>query len=165
MNPLLFQVISFTLNFLLLVFLLWKLLIPRISAFMDKKQQSIAHSLDETDKNLADVSRELEEVRQELKNSEQQITSLGEEAAKRAQAASQKIAADTEHEIQQLQEKIERQIQQEYHNLHLRLRQELVQQVILQAETLLTQNTDAATQQDLIKNFAYTLENFKEYQS
>lgn len=165
MNSLLFQVLSFTLNFILLGLLLWKLLIPRLSAMMAKRQEDIVHTLDETEKNLIDVSKELDEVRRELQAAEHNISSITEEASARAQAASAKIKADTEAEVQQLREKVERQIQQEFHNLHLRLRADLVQQVIAVAEAQIREQADADTQKALIKKFAYSLEGFKEYKS
>jgi F-type H+-transporting ATPase subunit b len=165
MNGLLFQVLSFSLNFVLLLLLLWKLLVPRLSAMMDKRRENIHQTLDETEKSLADVSQELDAVRQELKQAEHNISSISDEAEARAKAASAKIKADTEHEIQQLRDKVERQIQQEFHNLHLSLRAELVQQVTVEAEAQMRKANDAAAQQQLIKNFAYSLEGFKEYKS
>ena len=167
MNPLLLMVISNVLNFVILVFLLWKFVIPRVGAMMVAKQQAIADSLDSADKHLADVQAELEIVRREMQQTETQIAQIHKEAEARGIAAAEKIKADTVIEIEQLRQRVERQIEQEFGNLRLRLRQDLINQVMLKAEDLIRQQlqTDKDLQTQLIEDFAFSLSDFKEYKS
>lgn len=165
LKPMILQILSVLLNFCILAFLLWKFLIPKLSELIEKRMVDVNLTLDETEKNLADINSELELVRQEMKTAEEQIAQINTEAEKRGNAAADKIKADTEQEITQMKERVERQISQEFHNLHLRLRKELVDQVMLKAEDLVKQEADKNVHTRVIENFAYTLKDFKEYKS
>lgn len=164
-QALVLMVVSNVLNFGVLVFLLWKFALPKLSEFMDKKQHTIAETIDEAEKNLADISAELDAVRKELQAADAQISQIRTDAEARGKAAAAKILQDTESEIVQLQERVERQIEQEFSNLRLRLRQELVEQVMHKAESMIAANADKMQQTRLIEDFAYSLKGFKEYKS
>lgn len=161
----LLQVLSVVLNFCLLAFLLGKFLVPRLSEFMDKKTLGINQSIDETEKNLADVTLELDLVRKEMQEAEQQLALISSEAEARGVAAAEKIKADTQNEIAQMKIRVDKQIEQEVHTLQLRLRQDLVQQIMKKAEELVTEEANKKVHTQLIEDFAYTLKDFKEYQS
>jgi len=165
MSPLLLMVISNLLNFGILAFLLWKFAIPKLSEFMDKKTADIAQSIDESEKHLNDMSAELGEVRAELANSQAEIDSIRSEAESRGIAAAEKIRQDTEQEIIQLKARVERQIEQEFANLRSRLRRDLVNQVMLKAESLIKENSDKLTQTRVIEAFAFRLGDYKENKS
>lgn len=165
MNPLLMLVLSNVLNFVILLFLLGKFLVPRLAGMMDSKQQAINASLDEADKNLADVQAELDEVKREMAKTEQQIAEIRAESQARGAAAAEKLKADTEIEIEQLRLRVERQIEQEFNNLRVRLRQDLITQVMVKAEELIREKSDIKLQTELVENFAYSLKDFKEFKS
>lgn len=165
MSPLLLMVISNVLNFVILIFLLWKFLFPRLGDMMKSKAEAISLSLDEADKNLADIQAELAEVRQEMARTEQQIAEIRTESQARGKAAAEKLLADTEAEIEQLRQRVERQIEQEFSNLRVRLRRDLISQVMLKAEELIRDRADIALQTQLVENFAYSLKDFKEFKS
>ncbi|PKL76071.1 MAG: hypothetical protein CVV27_12135 [Candidatus Melainabacteria bacterium HGW-Melainabacteria-1] len=165
MSPFLLMVISNILNFVLLLFLLNKFVVPKLGAMIVGKQEAIAHAIDEAEKNLADVEQELVVVRREMQQTETQIAEIHREAASRGIAAAEKLKSDTEVEIEQLRQRVERQIEQEFSNLRLRLRQDLIQQVMLKAEGLIRTQTDTQLQTQLVENFAYSLKDFKEFKS
>ncbi|HEY9839943.1 MAG TPA: hypothetical protein V6D23_05795, partial [Candidatus Obscuribacterales bacterium] len=83
----------------------------------------------------------------------------------RGLAAAVKLKADTETEIEQLRQRVERQIEQEFVNLRVRLRQDLIAQVMLKAEAMIKSQTDSQLQTNLVENFAYSLKDFKEFKS
>lgn len=165
MNPLLLMVISNVLNFGILIFLLGKFVVPALRGMMVTKQQAIAGAIDEADKNLNDVQAELDELRQEMAKAEQQFSEIRAESQARGAAAAEKLKADTETEIEQLRQRVERQIEQEFSNLRVRLRQDLITQVMLKAEELVRSQTDNQLQTQLVENFAYSLKDFKEFKS
>lgn len=161
------MIISNVLNVLVLGFLLAKFALPKLKDMMVSKQQSIAAAIEETDKNLADIEQGLAAVRKEMQDAEAQIATIHEEAAQRGVAAAAKIKADTEIELEQLRQRVERQIEQEFSNLRVRLRQDLIAQVVLKAEELI--NAQAQDNKDLqaqmVEDFAYSLKGFKEFKS
>ncbi len=161
------MVVSNVLNFGILAAILWKFAIPRVSEMISAKQEAISQALDEADKHLTDVEAQLAEVRREMQQAEAEIGNIRKEAEARGIEAAAKIKADTQQEIEQLRQRVERQIQQEFSNLSLRLRQDLIAQVILKAEALLKGKLEADKnlQTQLIENFAFSLKGFKEYKS
>lgn len=161
------MVVSNVLNFIILIAILWKLAIPRVSAMLSAKQEAIAQALDEADKHLTDVEAQLADVRREMQQAEAEIGKIRTEAEARGISAAEKIKADTQLEIEQLRQRVERQIQQEFANLSLRLRQDLIAQVMLKAEELIKAKLEADKnlQTQLVENFAYSLKGFKEYKS
>lgn len=165
MSALLLMVISNLLNFGILAFLLWKFLVPRISEGMDNKQRTIVQTIEETEKNLADMSTELELVRSQIRDAEPQIQAIRDEAEARGKAATEKMMAETTAEIAALRHRVDRQIEQEVNNLRLNLRQELVEQVMANAHNLLQQDLNKLAHSELVESFAYNLKGFKEYTS
>lgn len=161
------MIISNVLNVLVLGFLLGKFALPKLKDMMVDKQKSIAATIEEADKNLADIQQELDKVRKEMQDAESQIAAIRQESVQRGIAAAEKIKADTVVEIEQLRQRVERQIEQEFSNLRVRLRQDLIAQVVLKAEELI--NTQAQDNKDLqaqlVENFAFSLQGFKEFKS
>ncbi|MGV3524480.1 MAG: hypothetical protein ACO1RX_09655 [Candidatus Sericytochromatia bacterium] len=165
MSPLQLMVLSNVLNVAVLAFLLWKFALPRISSGLENKKNTIVQSLDETEKNLADINTSLDQVRREIQAASGQIGTIREEAASRSETAVAKIKSDTEQEISHLQERVERQIAQEFSSLRVRVRQDLISEIMSQAENMVRQRTSEQQQADVIENFAYSLKGFKEYRS
>lgn len=165
MSPLLLMVISNLLNFGILAFLLWKFLVPRLSEGIGNKHLTIVQTIEETEKNLADMSAELEEVRAQIRDAEPQIQAIRDDAEARGKAAAEKMAADTAAEIAALRQRVDRQIEQEVSNLRLNLRQELVAQVMANAQSLIQEDLNKIGHAELVEHFAYTLKDFKEYTS
>lgn len=165
MSPLLLMVISNLLNFGILAFLLWKLLVPRLSEGIGNKHKDIVQTIEETEKNLADMSAELDAVRAQIRDAAPQIQAIRDEAEARGQAAAEKMKADTTAEIAALRLRVDRQIEQEVNNLRLNLRQELVEQVMANAQNLIEQDLNKLGHSELVEDFAYTLKGFKEYTS
>lgn len=165
MSPLLLMVISNLLNFGILAFLLWKLLVPRLSEGIGNKHKDIVQTIEETEKNLADMSAELDAVRAQIRDAAPQIQAIRDEAEARGQAAAEKMMADTTAEIAALRVRVDRQIEQEVNNLRLNLRQELVEQVMANAQNLIEQDLNKLGHSELVEDFAYTLKGFKEYTS
>lgn len=163
--PVIKQIISQALNFTILAFLLWKFLVPKFAEGISKKTKDINQTLDETAKNLADISVELDSVRKELKEAEGEIDKIRVEAEQRGDAAAAKIKQDTENEIAALRSRVDRQIEQEFQNLQNRLRQDIVKDVMVQAEALVREKSDAKLQNQLVTHFAHSLKDFKEYRS
>ncbi len=158
-------IIASVLNFGILVFLLFKFVVPKISEAMDKKQQGIIHSVEEAEKNLADINQELESHKRQMAVVEQEIASIRQEAEARGVAAASKIETDTVREIEALRVRMERQIEQEFHNLKLRLKADLVNQVMATAQEMAGQRLDQKGHSALVEDFAFSLKDFKEFKS
>ncbi|MGE3724985.1 MAG: hypothetical protein AB7I41_05515 [Candidatus Sericytochromatia bacterium] len=158
-------IIASVLNFGILVFLLFKFVVPKISEAMDKKQQGIIHSVEEAEKNLADINQELESHKRQMAVVEQEIASIRQEAEARGVAAASKIETDTVREIEALRVRMERQIEQEFHNLKLRLKADLVNQVMVTAQEMASQRLDQKGHSTLVEDFAFSLKDFKEFKS
>lgn len=158
-------ILSYIFNFLILAFIVFKFLVPAMKNMMVKKQQDIVLTMDETEKNLQDMSAELDEYRQKMAELESQISDIKKEAEARAQTAAEKITADTTEEIAQLRQRVERQIEQEFVNLKNRVRQEFVQEVVSSAQAQLKDSLNKTSHANLVEQFAYSLKDFKEYKS
>jgi len=158
-------IIASVLNFGILVFLLFKFVVPKISEAMDKKQQGIIHSVEEAEKNLADINQELESHKRQMAVVEQEIASIRQEAEARGVAAASEIETDTVREIEALRVRMERQIEQEFHNLKLRLKADLVNQVMATAQEMASQRLDQKGHSALAEDFAFSLKDFKEFKS
>ena len=111
------------------------------------------------------MSTELEAVRAQMRDAEPQIQAIRDEADARGKAAAEKIKAETATEISALRHRIDRQIEQEVNNLRLNLRQELVEQVMANAQNLIQQDLNKIGHSELVEHFAYNLKGFKEYTS
>lgn len=158
-------IICSVLNFGILLFLLLKFVVPRIADAIEKKQQNIVRTLEEAEKSLADMNRELEVHTQKMAALEAEIAAICQEAENRGEAAVRKIQEDTVREVEALRQRVERQIEQEFHNLRLRLRRDLVNQVILTAHDLIRERLDQQAHDRLVEGFAMQLKDFKEYRS
>ncbi|PIQ23557.1 hypothetical protein COW36_13880 [bacterium (Candidatus Blackallbacteria) CG17_big_fil_post_rev_8_21_14_2_50_48_46] len=158
-------IICSLLNFGILLFLLMKFVVPRFSEAMDKKQESISRTVEEAEKSLADINRELESHTHKMAEVEAQIADIRQEAEVRGEAAARKIKEDTTREIEALRVRVDRQIDQEFHNLKLRLRAELVNQVTLAAQELASERLDKSGHASLVESFAFSLKDFKEFKS
>lgn len=158
-------IICSVLNFGILLFLLLKFVVPRISEAIDKKQQTIVRTVEEAEKSLADINRELDSHTHKMAEVEAEIAAIRQEAEARGEAAARKIQEDTVREIDALRHRVERQIEQEFHNLKLRLRADLVNQVVLAAHDLVRERLDRQGHDRLIESFSMKLKDFKEYKS
>jgi F-type H+-transporting ATPase subunit b len=159
-------IICSVLNFSILLFLLLKFVVPRMSEAMAKKQQGIVQTVEEAEKTLADINRELSEHAVHMRKAEAEVVTIAQEAEARAEAAARKIQQDTVQEVEALRVRVERQIEQEFHNLKLRLRADLINQVVATAQDLAQKNLDSKGHTSLIENFALVeLKDFKEFKS
>jgi F-type H+-transporting ATPase subunit b len=158
-------IICTVLNFAILLFLLFKFVVPRISEAMDKKQKGIVQSIEETEKSLADINKELEAHSRQMADVEKEIASILQEAEIRGNAAANKVEEDTIREVDALRIRMERQIEQEFSSLQLRLRADLVQQVVATVQDMASQRLDKAGHAALVEDFAFSLKDFKEFKS
>lgn len=67
--------------------------------------------------------------------------------------------------LEALRVRMERQIEQEFHNLKLRLKADLVNQVMATAQEMASQRLDQKGHSALVEDFAFSLKDFKEFKS
>ena len=158
-------ILSYVLNFCILAFLVMKFMVPAISKMMASKHEAIVQTLSETDKNLSDIHAQLDEYKQKMSSMEAEIANISKEAQERASKAAQKIKSDTVHEIEQLRQRVERQVAQEFANLKNEMRQEFVKKIVDTAQDEIQTQLNKTSHAGLIEQFAYSLKDFKEYKS
>jgi F-type H+-transporting ATPase subunit b len=157
MNHIMMMAIVSTLNFAILLFAILKFAKPALDKGIASKQQSIVQSIEETEKNLADITAELDDYKRKLQVMEQEIASIRTDAEQRGKAAAKSIQENTHQEIEALGRRVDRQIEQEMANLRNSLRREFSNRVILAAEEMAQGHLNKLSHTALVEHFAYAL--------
>lgn len=150
-------IVCTVLNFGILLFLLNKFLKPKVNEMLTNKQTNIAHSLAETEKRLAEVTAKLEEQKRKLQEVEQAIKQVRAASESTASNSVKKIQEDTEREMVQWRQRVDRQIDQELAALKNQLRREFAEKVFHKATQMAESDLDNKTHDALIRQFATTL--------
>lgn len=139
-----------TINFFLLLALVYYLLYKPVRTFMDKRTAEIEHQIRSAEENqkAAEVLRlELEE---QLKDSRQQARQIVDEATKRAEDIQAKLIAEAKAEARTILERAQREIQLEKEKAWAEMKQQVGELSVLLASKVIDESLDAAKHRRLI---------------
>lgn len=154
-------IVCTVLNFGILLFILNKFLKPKAAEMLSNKQTRIAQSLDETEKRLAEVTARLEEQRRKLQEVEIEIQQVRAFSETTATNSAKKIQEETEREVVQWRQRVDRQIDQELASLKNDLKSEFVEKVFAKATQMAVSDLDNKAHDSLIRQFATSLKEHK----
>jgi F-type H+-transporting ATPase subunit b len=139
-----------TVNFILLVLLLYKLLYKPVREFMDKRTAEIEAQIRSAEENqkAAEVLRL--ELEQQVKESRQQARQIIDEATKRAEEIQTQLVAEAKAEAQAVLNRARREIQLEKEKAWAELKQHLGELSVLLASKVINESLDEAQHRRLI---------------
>lgn len=139
-----------TINFILLVFLLYKLLYKPVRNFMDQRTAEIElqiRSAEENQKAAEALRLELERQSQE---SRQQARQIIDEATKRAEEVQAKLIAEAKAEARAILDRAQREVQLEKEKAWAELKQQVGELAVLLASKVINASLDDAQHSRLI---------------
>jgi F-type H+-transporting ATPase subunit b len=139
-------------NFLILVFVLYKFLYKPILNLLDSRKEKIEKGLRDAEK----IGEELEKTKElhdkEIKKAKQEAMAIIEEAQRTAEAAGQETRAKTKAGVEKLITAAKNQIIQEKEKMFTEIKMEAAALVIAVAEKVVGKTFDGKTQQKLIED-------------
>ncbi len=141
--------IASVINFVILLFILNKVLYKPLLAVLDQRKKTIAESLENAqtiEQKLHQTEAEHKKVLHEAREQAAQILAKAEESAKNARA---KIMADAQTQAQNLLEKTEQQLQQQAHAMRQEINAHTAEIVVAATRTILEKNTPPAVNKEM----------------
>ncbi len=138
-------------NFLVLLFILWKFLFPRVVGMLDARANRIRESMEKAEQIQRDAERmeqQFQERLAEARREGQQVVANANQIAQRIQAeAHEKASRDAEAFLARAREQIQRETEQ----AQAQLRQQVAELAILAASRVVQRDLDAKQHVDLIE--------------
>jgi F-type H+-transporting ATPase subunit b len=137
------------LNFVVLAYVLHRLLYRPLREAIDKRRQANVQAQAEAEKARKEAEMLQQRLREQLAAAEQQRQELVHQAHEQAEAERKQLLVDTERATQRRQEEVRQSIAWEREQALKSLRQELIGQAIQLTERLLSQAVDRTLHQQL----------------
>lgn len=137
-------------NFGILLFLLWRFVLPPVQRMLDERRQRIQESLDAAERMRAqatETEKMLEEQREEGRRQAQQIIGQAQEIARRIEAEAR---AQAQQEAEALIARARTEIQLERDGAIAELRREFADITVAAAEKVINQSLDRTAHKRLI---------------
>ncbi|MFA4915406.1 MAG: F0F1 ATP synthase subunit B [Syntrophales bacterium] len=147
-----FQVI----NFLLLLFVLYKFALPKAKTFFAERSQKIILSLNEAEEAKTLAEKKLKEYEETLSALDKEVEEIRNLAQREGQAEKEKIIAEAEKEKEALEKQAKAMAEQEIRKAKQELRKEVARLSSDKAEEIIKDSINKSDQESLI--VAYTKE-------
>jgi len=139
-----------TINFILLVLLLYRLLYKPVREFMDKRTAEIEGQIRSAEENQKAAEALRLELEQQAKESRQQARQIIDDATKRAEEVQARLIAEAKAEARAVLERAQREIQLEKEKAWAELKQQVGELSVLLASKVINETIDAAQHRRLI---------------
>ncbi|NLM41298.1 MAG: F0F1 ATP synthase subunit B [Firmicutes bacterium] len=139
-----------TINFILLVLLLYRLLYKPVREFMDKRTAEIEGQIRSAEENQRAAEALRLELEQQAKESRQQARQIIDDATKRAEEVQARLIAEAKAEARAVLERAQREIQLEKEKAWAELKQQVGELSVLLASKVINETIDAAQHRRLI---------------
>ena len=133
-----------TINFILLLLLLYKLLYKPVRAFMDKRTAEIEGQIRSAEEGQKAAEALRLELEQQLKESRQQARQIVDEATRRAEEVQAKLIAEAKAEARAILDRAQKEIQLEKDKAWAELKQQVGELSVLLASKVIDESLDAA---------------------
>ncbi|MDI6776181.1 MAG: F0F1 ATP synthase subunit B [Syntrophales bacterium] len=147
--PFVFQVI----NFLLLLFVLYKLALPRAKGFFAERSQKIHLSLKEAEEAKSLAEKKLREYEEKLIALDREVEDIRNLAEKEGQAEKERIIAEAEKEAESLKKQAKGIAEQEIRRAKEELRREVARLSLEKAEKIIKDTIKESDQECLIVDY------------
>ncbi|HPT82459.1 MAG TPA: F0F1 ATP synthase subunit B [Limnochordia bacterium] len=139
-----------TINFILLVFLLYKLLYKPVRNFMDQRTAEIEHQIRSAEENQKAAEALRLELERQSQESRQQARQIIDEATKRAEEVQAKLIAEAKAEARAILDRAQREVQLEKEKAWAELKQQVGELAVLLASKVINASLDDAQHSRLI---------------
>ncbi len=143
--------IAQTVNFVLLIFLLYRLLYKPVRTFIDKRTDEIEGQIKTAEENQAASVALREQLEEQAKDSRQQARQFLDEATKRAEAIQAEILQEAREEAAAIVRRAQEVTELEKEKAWAELKGQVAELSLLLASKVITQSLDQQQHQDLIE--------------
>ena len=148
-----------TINFILLMLLLYKLLYKPVRSFMDQRTAEIEKQIRTAEENQRAAEALRLKLEQQAQESRQQARQIIDEATKRAEQAQAKLLAEAKAEAKTLLDRAQKEIQLEKDKAWSELKQQVGELSVQLAAKVIDDSLDAAQHRRLIADTISQLDN------
>ncbi|WP_408955196.1 F0F1 ATP synthase subunit B [Natroniella sp. ANB-PHB2] len=148
-------------NFVVLFLLLRHFLFEPISAFMEKRSQSISNKIDDAKQREKEAKELKEEYQQKLKEARLEAQSIVEDSQRRAKRVKEDIIIEAKEEANRKVQKAEEEIKRAKQQAVEGLKDEVTTISVQIAKELLEQSIDSDIQEQTISNYIERLDEEK----
>jgi len=145
--------IASSVNFLLLVFVIWLLARKKVPAYLKTRREQIEVGLAEAARLRGAAESKKREYEERLGNLQQEIERLRTEMIRAGEAERDRIVAEAEVKASRMRRETEFLIEQQMKQLRIDLTREAVDSAIAAAERVLSESTTAEDHQRLAKDY------------
>jgi len=142
-----------SLNFIILVILLYKVLAGHVKKFFENRRKGINDEIEEAKALKEDVERRYEELSKKLKNVDKEIEDLTELFKKEGLSEKQRIIEDAGKEAEKIRQQAARTIEQEMIKARSKIRKEYTEVIIEMAEDLIRKKLTESDHERLVKEY------------
>jgi F-type H+-transporting ATPase subunit b len=142
-----------TFNFLLLLFLLSRILYKPIIGMLDERQRRIRESIDEAERVRAEAARADEERQAQLGRTRREIQDMLAQATQMAERIQSEARRDAEQRAQQIVDRARQEAEAERSQAMGELRREVANLAVMAAERVISRNLDGQAQRQLVDEF------------
>lgn len=147
-----------TINFIVLVGLLFYFLRKPIPAFLRQAAQSLHNTINGTRQATQNAAAELDGQKSKIANLQAELDSMLAEAREDARRERERLVAEAGERAIQLKAQVQVQVEQELRKARLELQQQLARQTTELAYSLVSQRMSAEKQQQLMSGYVDRLE-------
>jgi F-type H+-transporting ATPase subunit b len=134
----------------LVLFVLSRVVFPRIAEALDKRQRMIEDSIDAADRTRREADQLLAEYRERLSDARGQADEIVSRARRTADAAEQETLAEARRKREEMMEQTRRDIEQETRRAIQEIRAEVADLTVLATEKVTRKSLDSADQKRLV---------------
>jgi F-type H+-transporting ATPase subunit b len=155
-----FTLVLQVLNFLLLVFVLYKLLYKPVMKFLDERAHRIRTLIDETERAKEEAEKNAAKAQEKVQKARQDAYEILEKAKLEAQLEREKILEDTRLETQRMIRRAKEEIEHDVERAKGELRREVSGLSLMIAERLIEKSLTTEDNKRLVKKYLDELEKF-----
>ena len=142
-----------TLNFIVLLFLLSRILYKPIVGLLDERQRRIRESIEEAERVRAEAARADEAREAQLAQARREIQEMLANATQMAERIQSEARRDAQDQAQRIIERAQQEAQAERAQSMVELRREVANLAVLAAERVISRNLDQQAQRQLVDEF------------
>jgi F-type H+-transporting ATPase subunit b len=148
-------------NFLILWLVLRRLFWKPVNEFLLKREESIAQTLENAQKDRAQASEMMEQYQHQLAGIKKEARELIERATRQGEENRKELLLKAQQEAVQMKMRAQQEIEQERNKAQAELRKEVAELTILATGRLLEKELDELTNRRLVEQFLVDLEKVK----
>ena len=142
-----------TINFVVLIFILWKILYKPVVGMLDERQRRIRESMDRAEEVRLAAERADQEREAQLADTRRQIQEMLTQATQMAERIQSEARAEARQQADQIVARAQQEAQAERAQTMAELRREVAGLAVAAAERVISRNLDDQSQRRLVEEF------------